>query len=523
MIPTRLIRKPPNWLTSAILYGFSWCMFFDLNLSFLAWFAYVPLFFDLEKRNTFLGFYKTALLFSVVAYLIICHGFLFTADKHLLVFAGSAIELLMSSFVFILLYPFKKKFGFTRALILFPFIMALWEMAYQWLDHSYGYLMLSHSQCQNTWLIQFIDLFGVWSIASWVMGFNILLFFTFKKSKGSYFTFSFFRKISLICCLMFLPPLGYSLIRHLQIDGQNRQQINVTLIYTNFGIWEIPTYEEYVTRIERLTFLTDSVDYELKSRNLSSELYVWPEGAVDFGNDSMFYSFIDTAVRDWQTPLLAGMQIIPENATASDRRRVNRATLISPGISQNEFQHYDKVHLAPGTEKIPYHRCLLKIPGFPVSLYDSSYLKGGNKIQLIELQLQNGSNVKMGTPICMEQNYPEIWAEMARKGAGFFVQLSFESWWNARYFKTQMANITRLRCIETRRSAGRCSNGGTTEFIDCYGNIRSQAKQAEGCLTADLMVNTELTVFSRYPWNYMVICFTLIAGFCMFFLFGKYK
>ena len=160
------LNAPPNWLVSSVLYGLSWCMFFDANLSFLAWFAFVPLFYDLEKKNSFWSFYKTGLFFSVVAYLIICHGFLFTAGNHLLVIAGSANELLMSSFAFALLYPFKKKFGFSRALIMFPFIIALWEMAYQWLDHSYGYLMLSHSQCQNTWIVQFIDLFGVWSIAT---------------------------------------------------------------------------------------------------------------------------------------------------------------------------------------------------------------------------------------------------------------------------------------------------------------------------------------------------------------------
>ena len=521
--PHPFFNPPPNWFISSVLYGLSWRLFFDTNLSFLAWFAFIPLFYELEKKTTFWGFYKTALFFSVVAYLIICHGFLFSAGNHLLVIAGSANELLMSSFSFALLYPFKKKFGFTRALILFPFIIALWEMAYQWLDHSYGYLMLSHSQCQNTWIIQFIDLFGVWSIATWVMGFNVLLFFVSKKSNGKYFTFSFLKKILLICCLMIIPPLGYSLIRYLQIDGQNRQQINVTLIYTNFGIWEIPNYEDYVTRIERLTFLTDSIDYELKSRNLTTDLYVWPEGAVDYGNDSMFYSFIDSAVRDWQTPLLAGMQIIPENATATDHRRVNRAALISPVVSQNEFQHYDKVHLAPGTEKIPYHQFLVKIHGFPVAINDSSWLKSGSKVQLIELQLQNDRKVKMGTPICLEQNYPAIWGEMAMGGAGFFVQLSYESWWKAMYFKTQMANITRLRCIETRRGAARCSNGGMTEFIDCYGKIQLQTKPGEGCLTANLSLNNEKTFFVKYSGSYCLICLIFIAGFSVVFFLKKPK
>ena len=516
-------KAPPNWLVSSVLYGLSWCMFFGLNLSFLAWFAFIPLFYDLEKRTSFCGFYKTGLFFSVVAYLIICHGFLFSAGNHLLVIAGSANELLLSSFAFALLYPFKKKFGFPRALIMFPFIIALWEMAYQWLDHSYGYLMLSHSQCQNTWIIQFIDLFGVWSIATWVMGFNVLLFFISKKSNGKYFTFSFLKKTALVCCLMILPPLCYSMIRFQQIEDQKRQQVNITLINTNFSVRDSITYEDYVSRIERLTFLTDSIDYELKSRNLRTDLYVWPEGAVDYGNDSMFYSFIDSALRDWQTPLLAGMQIIPEDASATDRRRVNRAALISPGVPQNEFQHYDKVHLAPGTEKIPYYPLLVKIPGFPFSNMDSAWLKSGVKIQLIELQIQDGEKVLMGTPICMEQNYPEIWSEMARRGAGFFVQLSYESWWQASYFKNQMANITRLRCIETRSAAARCSNGGMTEFIDCFGKIQSQAKPADGCRTANLSLNNEKTFFVEHYWNYSLICLIFIVGFSVAFFLKQPK
>ena len=174
--------------------------------------------------------------------------------------------------------------------------------------------------------------------------------------------------------------------------------------------------------------------------------------------------------------------------------------LISPGISQNKFQHYDKVHLAPGNEKIPWHQFLVKLPGFPVAINDSSWLKSGGQIQLIELQLQNGRKVKMGTPICLEQNYPAVWSEMTRGGAGFFVQLSYESWWTVRYFKTQMANIARLRCIETRRSIARCSNGGITEFIDGYGKIQSRAKPGEGCLTANLSLNKKSQLGFRRCW-----------------------
>ena len=267
--------------------------------------------------------------------------------------------------------------------------------------------------------------------------------------------------MAFVCLIMILPPLIYADIRYNNIEGQPKRQINITLINTDFSL-NINTYKLYIRKLERMTHLTDSTDYEFKQQKQSTDLYVWHEGAVDFGNDRTFYNFIDSAVRDWKTPLLTGMQIIPADASKNDRRRVNRAALIQNGSNEINCQFYDKVHLAPGREKIPYHQFFSLFPGFPVAVNDSGWFKGGKQVTLISLQTRKKQKVKIGTPICMEQNYPAIWSDMANAGAECFVQLSFEAWWTMGYFKKQMANITRLRCIETRRSAARCSNGGST-------------------------------------------------------------
>ena len=504
------ISKMPTWLVSAILYGLSWCMFFDYNLSFLAWFAFVPLFYHLEKKDSFLKFYKTTLYFFVVSILIICHGFLITPKEQGSVLIAAVIEILMSTGSFALLYPIQKKLGFTKALVIFPFLIALWEWFYQWVDFTFGYVMLSHSQAQNTWLIQYIDLFGVWSIASWVMGFNVLIYLQLKKFKGQYFDVPFLKRMTFVCLIMFLPPLIYADIRYNNIEGQPKRQINITLINTDFSL-NINTYKLYIKKLERLTHLTDSTDYELKQRRQSTDLYVWHEGAVDFGNDQTFYNFIDSAVRDWKTPLLTGMQIIPANASKTDRRRVNRAALIESGSNQMNCQYYDKVHLAPGREKIPYHQLLALLPGFPVAVNDSGWFKGGQQGTLISLQTRNKQKVKVGTPICMEQNYPAIWSDMAMAGAECFVQLSFEAWWTMGYFKKQMANITRLRCIETRRCAARCSNGGNTQFTNAFGEITALATNREGSLSANVSLYQKVSFFTEHQWVYPFFCLIFIV------------
>ena len=507
-------QRFPMWLFAAILYGISWSYFGGINLSFLAWFAFIPLFVDLENRNTFRTFYLRALLFSAVAYVIICHGFLFTARIHYLIFIGALDELFLTSVSFALIYPFKKRYGFKPALIIFPFVIALWEWLYQQFEHTTGYLMLSNSQSRNTWFIQYIDIFGVWSIACWVMLFNVLLFFQYKKSLKNFKSPAVKKKFVWICFAMLVPPLFYFAFKYWQFDTKPCKQLNIAMINSQFSIWDSEP-DRWATKIERLTFLTDSINYELKSKNLKSDLYVWHEGAIDYGNDSAIIHFINNAVIDWKTPLLAGMQFIPEAAAKDDMRRVNRAALFD-NDPQNKNNFYDKVRLFPLRERIPYHELLLKIPSFPFKLNDPFFLKEGKGIKLIDLKIENEKKVKIGTPICQEQNYSVIWSEMAVKGAECFVQLSFESWWHLDYFKRQMADITRLRCIETRRYAARCSNGGVTEFIDAFGNIYSPAEKKDGVTKANLSIIDSVTFFSNHQYIFLLICLLMVFAFTIY-------
>lgn len=511
---TLLYQRFPKWLLAAILYGISWSYFTGINLSFTAWFAFVPLFVDLENRNTFRAFYSRALLFSVVAYFIICHGFLFTARTHYFIFMGAADELFLTSISFVLIYPFKKRYGFKTALMIFPFVISLWEWLYQQFEHTTGYLMLSNSQCRNIWFIQYIDLFGVWSIGCWVMLFNVLLFFQYKKLLVNPKSPAVKKKFVWISLAMLVPPLLYFAFKHWQYDTKPGKQINITLINSQFTIWD-SSPDRWANKIERLTFLTDSIDYELKSKRLKSDLYVWAEGSIDYGNDTTVTHFINTAINDWHTPLLAGMQFIPEEAAKDDFRRVNRAALFDSD-SQNKNNFYDKLRLFPIRERIPYHEFLVNTFYLPNKINDPSFLKEGNGIKLIDLRIENGRKVKIGTPICQEQNYPGIWSEMAVKGAECFVQLSFESWWYLDYFKKQMADITRLRCIETRRCAARCSNGGVTSFVDAMGKIYSPADKKEGVTTANLSIYNNVSFFSNHQYLFLLLCLLMVVVFIVY-------
>jgi len=516
-------KKTPNWLRSAILYGLSWSMIFDLNLNFLAWFALVPLFLSLENKNTFRSFYLQGFWFSIISYFIICHGFIFTAKEQILTLIGSADELFMSSISFAILYPFKKKFGFAKALFIFPFIFLLYEWIYQWFEHTYGYLMLSHSQCQNIWLIQFIDIFGVLSIGFWVLIFNILIYFAYKKYQENHIFSTLGKQILIISLIMIIPPSSYSVLKYYELKNEKNEKVNITLINSHFSILKT-NYNDVVDNVSRLTYITDSIDCEFKKRNFKTDLYVWHEGAVAYGNDKYFTDFIDTAVNNWQTSLLTGMMIKPIDTTKEDKRKVNRAILFSVGDTLSLQQsYYDKVRLAAGHEFIPYHKFLSKIPFFGIDLYDTTYLKNSETVKLIEFKTQNQRIIKFGTPICMEQNYSSVWNEMSLAGAQFYVQLSYESWWKIPYFLKQMSEITKLRAIETRKYVARCSNGGKTQFYDSFGRIYSTAINYEGTTSADIYLSDKISFYTQNPNFFVYFCFVTLLILTAYMFFNKSK
>ncbi len=450
-------------LYSAILYGLSWVGFFNINLTFLTWFAFVPLFISLERKNTFNEFYHEVLIFCTVSAFILVHGFLLVPKNHLMILAGSATEILLSTIPFVVFYPIKKRFGFRFALMLFPFIMALWDWTYLHLEFSVGHLIVSHSQCRNTWLIQFIDLFGVQSIAFWVIGFNVLLFFAYKRHKDNVLSLKSILRFSVIVVGMITFPLLYGMYRKTQIVASPNKSLNVTLIHTNLFSVEKSEQKE-IEFVKRLIEMTDSVYIELKNHNQETDLFVWHEGAISKAAKTAIMPLIDSAVKRWQTPLLTG---IVTQADTSDKL-ANRVILISP--NSNERPYYDKTHLTPFWEGFPYQHFLKRFHFFSL-IDDSSYYKEGEQFQLITVKNRKGETVKIGTPICFEQNFPDIWREMVECGADCFILLSFESWFRPQYYRQQMANITLLRCIETRRWVARNSNGGETFVADAFGTI----------------------------------------------------
>lgn len=497
-------------LASGLLYGLSWPILPEVNLSFLAWFAFVPLFVFLERQQH--SFWKS-MAGSFVAMLIfalITAGWLFNFPQSTL---EIAVIVLMGVFLFIApvvpFYFLQRRLGFSRALWLFPLLWTVWEWFYLDLEFTMGTHMSAYSQSSNVWLIQFIDLTGMWGIACWLLFFNVFVYQAYRSAKGQLQTGLFWRKLALPAALMLGLPLTYSAYAFGQFDGVGEQSLSVTVIPTYFTAAFLEDSRNLKKAIEQTLHLTDSLHYAQRETNTVPDLYLWPETGTGFTlEEAGLGQALREAVADYDAALLTGGSLWADT-TSQDFRKYTVGTLLSahsPGV-----HHHRKTRLTPGQEMIPYHRWLAKLPSFPVPLQDWRYRKQGTVSAPLPLTTWDDRQFALGVSLCYEQWHPLHLTALANNGAEVFLHLAGENWYGEVGFQQFMANVNRLRCIENRRAGARSSNVGISGFIDALGRMDkvSSGRNAQP-LTASITTSTHLTPYARFPHWFPLLCSGLL-------------
>ncbi len=512
------VTKFPLWLVGALLYGISWPMPWNINLSFLAWFALVFLFISLKNKESFGRFFATVWIFSFITHTICSGWFLDIPTNKFLIIAGAINESLAFPLPFIPFYFIQKRAGFNRSIWVLPFLFVLGEWIYSTLPHNLGFLMAVHSQTANTWLIQFIDLFGSLSVSFWVFSFNVFIFSALEKYQYRFNSPRFQLRLVIIVFVMIGLPLIYAQFRNHQLALEKSDSITITMVHTLFPPNQ-KTDQQILNNLDRIVEITDSTSYYHHKTGVHTDLYVWHEGAIPSGNTNAIRRFVQSAVNDWHAPLLAGMQYYEPVPGSELWKPLNRVILFSPDPDTTQpMPFYDKINLAPGWESIPYlsffHKSGIRFP------HENKFHRAGESMRLFTVSAGDRL-VNIGTPICFEQNVPSIWNRMVLMGADCFVEVSYESWFGQTYFQKQVAYITRLRAIETRHSVARCSNGGLTFFVDAFGRIYSPAPACESVTTDSLTLSNKITFYTRHQNFFPLLCLIVSAGYAVLVLLSK--
>ncbi len=342
-----------------------------------------------------------------------------------------------------------------------------------------------------------------------------------------------------------LLGVGFLLAFTLSSAGlvSGKSQLRVGIVQTNLpqsikGTW---TFEQRLADFERFAELT--IDAAADDLGRPADLIIWPETmfpgfwlnaeAVQAEREAALSAggILTTELYDRLVSLqsFVGIPMIVGSVAAhgvlidadeqgrvrikTDREH-NSAFVISDGRVLDN--HYDKVHLTPFGEVMPYisawpwlQRRLLSIGAEGMSFG----LTPGSRLDPLEVRIDEERSIKVATPICFEATVSGVCRSMTHSGeerrADLIAALTNDGWFH--WHNGGRLNhllVSRWRCAELGVPMARAANTGISALIDSNGNVVALGPSyppdlpqagTEGVLVGDLTLpdHPQGTLFSR--------------------------
>ena len=249
------------------------------------------------------------------------------------------------------------------------------------------------------------------------------------------------------------------------------------------------------------------------------DLIVWPESPAPFyTTDPTFRESITNVARLDRTWVLTGSLGV-DNATHMERSGSevhNSAALIGPDGTW--VSRYDKVHLVPFGEYVPFRRWFSFASGLTEQVGDFS--RGTSRAPL------QAGDAKLGVFICYESVFPNDVRQFANKGAQVFVNVSNDGWYGDSGAYAQHLKQARMRAVENARWFLRDTNTGVTAVIDPYGRIVAQiSRKLRSALVAPYALSNVTTPYTAWgDWfGYLCAIICVLALFMRLPFFARSK
>jgi apolipoprotein N-acyltransferase len=234
------------------------------------------------------------------------------------------------------------------------------------------------------------------------------------------------------------------------------------------------------------------------------ELIAWPESPAPFvEEDGRFQQTLVGIARSNGAPLVVGNIGMDYSQEEQAWHDYNSALIV--GSDGARVGRYDKIHLVPYGEYIPYKELF----SFAHKLTGRvSEFTRGDERKVFRL---NGH--RYGVFICYESVFADEVREFSRLGAEVLVNISDDGWYGDTSAPWQHLNMARMRAIENRRWILRDTNNGITAAIDPYGRVRQSIPRHQAdALPAEFGFRDDLTFYTVHGDVFAWLCVVLAAG-----------
>ena len=510
---------------SGLLYPLSFPAF---DLGMLAWFALVPLHVAVEYvspgRAFRFGWLAGTLAFTGSMFWVITAMNMY--GKVPLPIAALVMLLLT---VYLGLYVAIYAGGLSWIRTVFPtlgflpapFLWVTLELIRTYFLSGLPWALFGYSQYQWLPIIQLADHFGVYGVSFLLVLVNAALaetiIWSFKAYRG--FQIRAFPWPSTVAAASgFGVALLYGTTLLTAAEHTPTRTLSVGVVQPNVEQaqkWDVAFRQETMARYDRLTAgLGDDLD-----------LIVWPEAATPFvfEMEPQYRAIVTDMARRAGAPLLFGS---PALRRYPDGRPflLNSAYLLA--TDGQILGRYDKQHLVPFGEYIPFHHSLLFFldklvegigdfeagPGSTLLMF-----KPREKVPpMAAASTVPDFHVKFGVVICYEVIFPNLVRQFAANGAEFMVTITNDAWFGPSSAPYQHFGMVVFRAVENRVAFARAANTGISGFIDPYGHIAQQSSIfTQEAMKATISIGHQQTFYAQYGDLFAYACVILTALLCL--------
>ena len=421
------------------------------------------------------------------------------------------------------------------------------RVVYEWAKSTgflaYPWGTLSMSAFRTKVLMQSADIFGVYGITflfAFISGTLAETILSLRCEKESA------RKKIRQCQMCAIAMLACFVIYGAFRLGQDRKVLkilNAVLVQQNRDPWADKNDSETITTSIKLT---EKGIEEFADEGMRPDIVVWSEAVLrsSFPNAYIKYSVRPNGrplipfIKESNVPFLIGGSFALDK---KNRRHANSALMFDKeGIFRG---HYGKTHLVPFAEVIPgaenplvsaFMKKVVKIssgwiPGSEFTLFeleaDAIEDKGNPPSKIIDLSLDAATTqkppertkVRISTPICFEDAFPDICGPFHKLGAEVFLNITDDSWSKTASAEYQHFVVAAFRAIEYRTTLVRSTNSGFTAVVDPCGRILNSIPLfEESYLCARIPIyQWQETTYSRYTNWFVHLILIFMAVVCV--------
>jgi len=367
---------------------------------------------------------------------------------------------------------------------------------------GFGWNLLSYSQANNLWVIQSAKLIGAYGVSFVVVFVNTAVFLALRG--GSFLGRTV---IGVLGLAVFAGNLAFGYFQFQKGDPGGDKLFRVGVIQGNIAQdekWDAALRDLILEKYLKLTELSSFDD---------PDFVVWPEAAYPgfFNQDHSagekdLSSPVGALVRRLRLPLLLGS---PHRE--SEGLYMNSVYYVS---DQGEIvKRYDKIHLVPFGEYVPFKPFLSFLEPYAYSLGISDFTEGREYTIFDVYSEEAAAKGRFSVLICFEDVVPGLARRFVEHGAECLMVVTNDAWFGQSAEPYQHLQASVFRAVENGVPVVRAANIGISCFISSRGKVEDRVRNEKGydsyvtgALIRPVYFSSGTTFYQKFGFLFPQVC-----------------